>query len=196
MERTKARLQAETHRGLIRKAGWTWWVAGWLLIVSTTPLCGAPLSKEYPLKAAFIFNFTKFVEWSPQSFAGPESMIVIGVLGSSALVKDLESAVQNRKVNGRAILVKSVQSLAGAKSVHLLFVSATEDARLGDLREEFKGTHVLTVGESETFAKAGGVITFVIDGDKVRFDINATAADKASLKISAQLQKLARAVRK
>jgi len=187
-------LQGEC-RGLTPRAGCTWWAVGWLLIVTTTAFCASP-SKEYPLKAAFLFNFTKFVEWSPESLGGPDGAIVIGVLGASPLLGELEAAVRDRKVNGRAILVRRIPNLGGAKSVHLLFVSASEDARLGELQGELRGANVLTVGESEHFAKSGGIITFLIDGDKVRFDINVAAADKASVKISAQLQKLARAVRK
>jgi hypothetical protein len=86
--------------------------------------------------------------------------------------------------------------MAEVRNVHLLFVSASEDVRLGEIREALRGSNVLTVGESEAFAKFGGVITFVIEGGKVRFDINIAMAAQASVKISAQLQKLARSVRR
>jgi hypothetical protein len=103
---------------------------------------------------------------------------------------------KNRNVNGHKIAVRKLQGVAGARGVHVLFVSASEDARLGELRGALRGANVLTVGESDAFARSGGVITFVIVGGKVRFDINRSAAEQSSVKISSQLQKLARTVRK
>jgi hypothetical protein len=167
----------------------------WLLMIGCTAL-NAEATKEQQLKAALLFNFTKFVEWSPASFPTPDSPLVIGVLGSNPFADEMENVAKNRNVNGHKISVKRLQGAAGARGVHLLFVSASEDARLGELRGALRGANVLTVGESEAFAKSGGVITFVIVGGKVRFDINSNAAEQASVKISAQLQKLARAVRK
>ncbi len=172
------------------------WVCGWMLLLAGIALSGEPVSKEYQLKAAFLYNFTKFVEWSSPSFPAPDSPIIIGVLGSNPFGDELDNAVHNRKVGGRAISIRRVQSLAGARGVHLLFVGAADDARLGELRDALKGANVLTVGESDGFAKSGGIITLVVEGDKVRFDINMAAATQASVKISAQLQKLARSVRK
>jgi hypothetical protein len=167
----------------------------WLLLMGATTL-RAEVSKEQQLKAALLFNFTKFVEWSPASFPAAGSPLVIGVLGSKHFADEMENVARNRNVNGRKIAVKRLQGVGGARGVHVLFVSASEDARLGELRGALRGANVLTVGESEAFAKSGGVITFVIVGGKVRFDINRTAAGQASVKISAQLQKLARTVRK
>jgi len=155
-----------------------------------------PVAKEQQLKAAFLYNFTKFVEWPASNFAAADSPIVIGVLGSNLLATELENAVGKRKINGRGIFVKRIQAVADVKGLHLLFVSTAQDARLGELRGALRGANVLTVGESDAFAKSGGVITFVIMDGKVRFDINTTAAERASLKVSAQLQKLARTVRK
>ena len=168
----------------------------WLLLIATTATLRAEVSKEQQLKAALLFNFTKFVEWNPASFPARDSPFVIGVLGSPPFADEMEKVAKNRNVNGHRISVKKLGGVAGARGVHLLFVSASEDARLGDLRGALRGANGLTVGESEAFAKSGGVITFVIVGDKVRFDINSTAARQASVKISAQLQKLARTVRK
>jgi hypothetical protein len=171
------------------------WAIVWLLLVGSTAL-RAEVSKEQQLKAALLFNFTKFVEWSPASFPAPDSPLVIGVLGSRPFADEMEKVAKNRNVNGHKISVRKLQSPAGARGVHLLFVSASEDARLGELRGTLRGANVLTVGESDAFARSGGVITFVIVGGKVRFDINSAAAEQASVKISAQLQKLARTVRK
>ena len=173
-----------------------WRVLGWLLLMASAAVAGEPVSKEYQLKAAFLYNFTKFVEWSPSSFGAPDSPVVIGVLGSDPFGDELQNVVRGRKVNGREISVKRLQTTAGAKGVHLLFITAGEDALLADIQAGLRGASVLTVGESEAFGRSGGVIIFVIEGDKVRFDINIAAAEQAAVKISAQLQKLARSVRK
>jgi hypothetical protein len=195
-ERTIKEPRRGRHHRSVPRTALKWGLIAGLLWIAATGFCGEFVSKEYQLKAAFLYNFTKFVEWDPSSFATPGSPIVIGILGSNPYGNELENAVRNRKVNGREVSVRRVQSIAGAKSVHLLFVAATEDARLGELREALKGSGVLTVGESDTFSRSGGIVTFVIDADKVRFDINIAAADFNSVKISAQLQKLARSVRK
>ena len=182
------------NRGLPR-AGSCGLAIVWLLLIGASTV-RAEVSKEQQLKAALLFNFTKFIEWSPGSFPAANSPLVIGVLGSEPFADEMENVVRNRNGKGRNISVRRLQGTAGARGVHVLFVSASEDGRLGQLRGTLRGANVLTVGESDAFARSGGAITFVIVGGKVRFDINSTAAAQASVKISAQLQKLARTVRK
>ena len=161
----------------------------WLAIGADTQV-----PKEYQLKAAFLFNFLKFVEWPASRFGSADEPIVLGVFGDNPFGAGLENTVRDRKISGRGIVVRSVQNTADAKATHLLFVSAAEESRFGALREDLKAAGVLTVGESESFLKRGGIISFTIEGDKLRFDINMISADKAGLKISAQLQKLAKNV--
>jgi hypothetical protein len=174
----------------------TWAFVAWLLLMSSFAAGAETVSKEYQLKAAFLYNFTKFVEWSAPSLATPGSPITIGVFGANPFGGELENVVRNRKVNGHEIVVKRVQTVAGVRGVHLLFVPVAEDARLPELRETLQGSNIVTVGESDAFARSGGMITFVIDGDRVRFDINIAAVNASSVKLSAQLQKLARSIRK
>jgi hypothetical protein len=104
--------------------------------------------------------------------------------------------VRDRKINGREIVVKPCATAEAAKGAHLLFVSAAEDARFGELKQALAGTHVLIVGETDGFAGQGGMIAFKLEGDKLRFEINLDSAERAGLKISAQLLKLAWRVRK
>ena len=151
------------------------------------------VSKEYQLKAAFLFNFTKFVEGPAKSFKTDDA-IVIGTFGRNPFGAELENAVRDRKINGRAIVVQPVQTAEAAKSVHLLFVSASEDARLDELKDLFSSAGILAVGESDAFVAHGGAIRFAVESDKLRFEIDMNAADQAGLKVSAQLQKLARSV--
>jgi hypothetical protein len=150
--------------------------------------------REAQIKSAFLYNFTKFVEWPSGSVPGAGEPIVIGILGESALADEVRSVVADRKVNGHPIVVVSVQEPQQATAAHVLFVSAGRQPQFNAMRTTLADLPVLTVGESPSFAADGGGIGFVTEGDKLRFEINIAAAERARLKISAQLQKLATAV--
>jgi hypothetical protein len=152
--------------------------------------------REYEIKAAFLYNFTKFVDWPAATFADSGAPIVIGVLGDSLSAQALERLVRDRTVNGRTIVVRPIASAEEATATQLLFVSSTHEAQFARLKAAIESLPVLTVGESAEFAALGGVIDFVPQGDKIRFEINIGAAERAGLKISAQLQKLATVVRR
>lgn len=152
----------------------------------------ADVSKEYQVKAAFLYSFTKFVEWPPNCFSAKDSPIVIGVFGRNPFGDELEKIVQTRKVNGRGFTVKTISSTADLSGIHLLFVPRGEEGRLVEKATAFvPSPGTLTIGESDQFAAVGGIINFVTDIDKVHFQINREAADRAGVKISAQLMKLA-----
>lgn len=153
-------------------------------------------SREYQLKAAFVYNFTKFIEWPPQSFPGASDSIVVGVLGDSPFGAQLAQVVKDRRVNGRGIVVKRVDTAAEARSVHLLFVGAMQDGHFDEIEPGLAGSAVVTIGESSSFAGRGRTINFVLEDDKLRFEINMDSAEHAGLRISAQLQKLAKAILK
>lgn len=164
-------------------------LAGW----GALPL-RAEVSKEYQLKAAFLFNFTRFIEWPADRFTGEGSPIVIGVFGHNPFDVELENMVKGRTVNGRTLVVRSVATAEAARSVHLLFVPAGEENRLP--LAAWQGLAIVAVGESDAFAASGGTITFMTQGDKVRFNINLATAERDHVKISAQLLKLAAVVRR
>ena len=148
------------------------------------------IPKEYKLKAAFIYNFAKFVEWPAAAFPDTASPIVIGVLGRNPFGDELLNAVKNRKINGRSIHIRQVSTAAEASRTQVLFVSAGEERNFGALKNSL-GAGVLSVGESAAFASQGGTINFSLVEDKLRFEINMAAAHRSQLKISAQLLKLA-----
>ena len=152
-------------------------------------------ASEWQVKSAFIYNFTKFVEWPPEALAGPSQPIVIGVLGEPALAQQLTAVVAGRNVNGRQIEVRVVQTVAQARATQLLFVTAEEDKHYAAMRADLADSPILTIGESPSFSVMG-TIGFVSDGEKLRFEINADIAERSRLKVSAQLQKLAIAVRR
>jgi YfiR/HmsC-like len=150
---------------------------------------------EWQIKSAFIYNFTKFVEWPEAALGAATRPVVIGVLGEQELVADLAALVAGRNVNGRSIEVRTVRTLAEALASQLLFVSAAEESQYAAMRGELADSPVLTVGESPSFSVTGA-IGFVQEGEKVRFEINVDIAERSHLKISSQLQKLAIAVRR
>ena len=176
---------------------------GWLVLAGLLWLGGPatgraaePVSKEYQLKAAYLYNFTKFVEWPEQGFNDTQSPIVIGILGRNPFGDELDKIVRDRAVNGRAIRIVLITTAEEVRMVHLLFVPAGEEGHPAFAAALAQHPGVLTVGESAPYAAGGGVITFTPVGDKLRFTINLEAAEGAGLKVSAQLLKLATVVRR
>jgi hypothetical protein len=171
---------------------------GVLLFLSSTAGSAVepPVFKEYELKAAYLFNFAKFVEWPGKKGEDAGAPIVLGILGHDPFGARLDDLVRDRRINGREIVVRRFETPAEARAVHVLFIG--KDAHLSpwDALGTIRGNGVLTVGESPSFAAHGGIITFVIDDGRLAFEIDMDEADRAGIGISAQLQKLARTVRR
>ena len=146
---------------------------------------------EYQLKAAFLFNFAKFVEWPPQAFASRTSPLVIGVLGENPFHEDLARAIHDKTVDGHPLALNELLSPAQGTNCHIVFISTSEKERLTEIFKILGSANVLTVGETDHFTEEGGMINFVLEGTKVRFQINRNAATKAGLKISSKLMSLA-----
>ncbi len=153
-----------------------------------------PVSKEYQLKAAFLYNFSKFVQWPQERFPDAGSPIIIAVLGPSPFGDELNKLVRERLVNGRAIEVRPIVSAADIPAAHIVFIPAGAEPLLEGRYLDARG--VLTVGESAAFAARGGMIRFTLVDEKVRFEIDQGSAEKAGLKLSGQLLKLATVIRK
>jgi len=162
----------------------------WLPLLQPVAAADATVSREYRLKAAFLCNFTKFIEWPAARFADAASPVVIGVLAKNPFGAELEKIAQGRTVKGRDLVVKLLATADEAPTVHILFVPAGEEPRLA-ATDAWRKIAVVVVGESPRFAPLGGVITFQPEADKVRFAIDLAAAQSVGLKISAQLLKLA-----
>lgn len=154
------------------------------------------IAKEHQLKAAFIFNFITFVEWPPNTFESPTAPLLIDVAGQTPIFAELGKAVKDRKIDGRPLIVRPVETPDEARVTHLLFVPASEDYRCEKWLSAVEKASVLTIGESEAFARRGGMINFVQEVDKLRFEINMDSVDAAHLRIGAQLQKLAKTLRR
>jgi hypothetical protein len=153
-------------------------------------------SLEYRVKAAFLYNFAKFVEWPPQAFAGPQAPYTICVLGSDPFDEALDAVVGENAVQGRRLVVRRLGDLKGAASCHILFVSSSERERLKGIFGTLGDAPTLTVGEDEEFTRLGGCLRFFLEENKVRFEISLAATDRAHLKLSAKLLSLARVIGK
>jgi YfiR/HmsC-like len=154
-------------------------------------------SSEYLIKAGFIFNFAKFVEWPQATFAQPDSPIVIGILGTDPFGTIIDQIVQDKKIGGRGFVVKRLKWGADPKDVReckILFVGASERAHIDELVQIVRGLPILTVGETPGFAERGGVIRLVLEDNRVRFEVNVDAARQAGLTISSRLLTLARII--
>jgi uncharacterized protein DUF4154 len=154
-------------------------------------------SSEYLIKAGFIYNFAKFVEWPSTAFAQPDSPIVIGVLGTDPFGNIIDRIVEDKKIGARGFVVRRYKwskDLKDVKDCKILFVSASEKAHIDEIVESVKGLPILTVGETPGFAERGGVIRFTLEGNRVRFEVNVEAAHQAELNISSRLLTLAKII--
>jgi hypothetical protein len=154
----------------------------------------AEVPTEYQVKAAYLFNFVKYVEWPSNAFPGPTAPFVIGVLGQDPFGADLDKTVAGRSINNRPIMVKRVAGNPEAKSCHILFIGASDKARFEPVLEALKRLPILTVGDSESFPGPGGVISFVRKENKVRFQVNLSAAQARQLTISSKLLSVAESI--
>ena len=151
----------------------------------------APEAGEYPVKAAFLFNFAKFVDWPADAFKGPTDPIAICVLGRDPFGTALDDVVRNKTVANRGFVVRAVSDAQQASKCQIVFVTASERKHFRSLLEELKGRSILTVGEAEDFTASGGVINFKLKDARVRIEIDAEAAERARLRISSKLLSLA-----
>ncbi len=151
--------------------------------------------REYQIKAAFMYNFAKFVEWPEGTFADDDSAVNLCVFGDDPFGVVLDKTVEGKTAQGRGLAIRRLSREKGMKSCQVVFIASDNRRRLPVILNNLRESAVLTVGETDGFARAGGMINFVIEEDRVRFDINTGAAKRAGLKISSKLLKLARTVR-
>lgn len=147
---------------------------------------------EYEIKAGFLYNFTKFVEWPSEAFANAGDPIILGIVGANPFDKLLTTAARGKTVNGREVLIKQLREDGDLKSCHILFVSSSEKKHTAQILEKLAGANVLTVGEGDGFIASGGMIAFVLESNKIRLVINLERASEARLKISAKVIQVAR----
>ena len=172
-----------------RVQGW------WLALALAAGLAADPAPKDNEIKAVFLLNFLRYTEWPATTFATTNAPIVIGLLGDDPFGAALEQAVAGETAQSRPVILRRGRRLDEVAGCHLLFIGKSENARVAGHLRALGTQPVLTVGETEAFARAGGMITFVAQGNRVAFDIDDAAARRAGLELSAKLLKVARQVR-
>jgi len=168
-------------------------------------------SPEYQIKAAFLYNFLKFVEWPETKVKDPNEPIVVGIIGQD-LFKDAFDSTKNRTIEGRKVIInkfKGIEELQKEDSKksfnqhpqiedirksHMIFICPSEKIYISEILKSIEGHSILTVADTPGFLEAGGIINLLMEENKVRFEINIAAAKKAKIQIRSQLLRLAKKV--
>jgi len=150
---------------------------------------------EYVVKAGFLYNFAKYVEWPAAAFENASTPISIAILGADPFGDELDKALKNKTVRERGFVILRHREPADLKPCHILFIPKTEKARTPEILKQVESWPTLTVGEDEGFARAGGVVNILIEKEKPRLEVNPDAAEKARLTINSKLLKLSSIVR-
>jgi hypothetical protein len=153
-----------------------------------------PASGEYDVKAAFLLNFARLVQWPEAAFSDSRSPLTVGLLGTDASSEQIQEFLEGKSVGSRKVQAQRIESAKEAGGFHMVFVDASSDAEASEVAGATGGGPVLLVGESDGFATSGGAINFFTDGNKIRFEINPGAAEAAGLRVSSRLLRVAKIV--
>jgi uncharacterized protein DUF4154 len=146
------------------------------------------LSREYQIKAVFLYNLSQFVEWPKNAFENDQAPIVIGILGTDPFGKYLEETVQGEKIIEHPLLIQKYSSMEEIKTCHILFLNIGKPEQA---ITNLKDRNILIVGDTKDFIKKGGMINFVKDNNKIKIQINMKAVGVTNLIISSKLLRLA-----
>jgi len=165
------------------------------IIGPAVPACFAQpkAAPEYQLKAAFLYNLLQFIEWPQEAFKDADSPITICVYDDRASGNAFDS-YRNEKIRGRKLVFKKFNELQRSLECHVMFVNTQDRKIMNTIIAKAGSKTILTVGESDDFARMGGIINFFTADNKLRFEINPDAAKKAGLKVSSEILKVARIV--
>jgi len=161
-----------------------------VLMFSVLPVHGES-AQEYEVKAAFLYNLAKFVEWPDAQSKGP---LVFGILGPDPFGEILDRVVDHKVIGGRPVMLKRSADVSQLADCQVLFVSASEGKRLKQILKDLDGRSVLTVGDNDEFVRSGGAVALVLEQNRVVLEINVDRAAKAKLKISSRALEVARIV--
>jgi hypothetical protein len=171
--------------------GWPGWrrlaALAWLLCCGLAVSAPAEPAREYQVKAVFLFNFAQFVEWPPAAFPDPQAPLVIGVLGQDPFGAFLDETVRDEMIGRRPLVVRRYRRAEEIDHCHILFISESETSRLEEIITRLKDRSILTVCDTEGFAKRGVMIRLINEKNKIRLRSNFDAAKDAGLTISSKL---------
>jgi hypothetical protein len=147
---------------------------------------------EYAAKAAFLYNFAKYVEWPAHAFPADDSPVIFGVLGENPFGTTLQQIIGDKRIGMRPLVVRHFETAVEARECHVLFIK-TDRRRTDEAVKAIGTAPVLTVGEAKGFLGAGGVINFFLEGNFIRFEISNDNAKRGGLKLSSKLLSLGKA---
>jgi hypothetical protein len=176
----------------------------WLMVVAISwalvllPVLGAQVSKptDYDVKAVYLYNFGRFVEWPGNATASSGDSFTICILGQDPFGAALDATFAGETIGGKSIAARRIATPQESGNCQILFVSAAEETRLLKIIETLDKEAILTVSDMPQFSQKGGMIQFVLEGKKVRFEVNLTAVRHAGLTLSSELLKVATTVRR
>ena len=168
----------------------------WVLVAASC--LSAPQSKpsEYQVKAAYLYNFGRFVKWPPELSAAKGDSFPVCVLGRDPFGPILDSTLAGEALGGKPVVIRRIARPQDGADCRILFISSTEENHLKETLAAVDQASVLTVSDMPGFSRRGGMIQFVVEGDRVRFEINLATAESARLVLSSELLKVAAAVRR
>jgi hypothetical protein len=162
-------------------------------------LCGGrsiqTLSKqESQVRSVFLYNFTQFVEWPPESFAKPDSPLIIGIVGNDPFGNVLQETMRNEIINGHPLIVQYFNKVEDIKTCHILYINLTKSEQFKHVFDYLANQNILTVGDAVNFSKQGGMIRFFTENNKTRIRINLDEVKERKLTVSSKLLRLAEVV--
>ncbi|KPK02043.1 MAG: hypothetical protein AMK71_03610 [Nitrospira bacterium SG8_35_4] len=149
-------------------------------------------SQEYKVKSAFIYNFTKFIEWPAESFTD-DTTINFCIIGDNPFGDDIQT-IKGKTVKERELTVRQIKSIEDTGECNILFVSSSEKKNVSAILEQIKEKHILSIADMDGFARRGGIINFIMMNNKIHFEINVKASKLAGIQISSKLLKLAQII--
>jgi len=170
-------------------------LACWLVLSTSPKALSNTGSVEYQVKLAVLYNFTKFVEWPPESFRNPDAPLAICIVGHDPFSPDLEGDLRSRTAAGHPVDVRTLRPTDTLSVCHIVFIPVTEKGQADKIVKGLEGSSTLTVGESEGFALQGGIINLTVEENTLHFEVNQVAAERARLKISSKLLRMAKIVK-
>jgi hypothetical protein len=174
-------------------AGWRGLMIAAKLLLGSVLLAGSAWASEfdeYAVKAAYLYNFAKFVEWPPEAFANADAPLSICIVGDNPF-GDALAALSSKRVASHPVEVRALPATANLNPCQIVFISRSEQGRFKALLAKVARLPILTVSDIRDFAQAGGMIGLIEADQRIRFDINLAATRQANLKLSSQLLKLA-----
>jgi YfiR/HmsC-like len=193
--RHSAPASSSSVRGWRKHSAKHWYKAGLVVCLLLASAAGqVQRADEDRVKAAYLYNFAKFVEWPATSFAGTDSSMLICSIGDERLAEALQQMARGKQAQGRTIEVRQVVGLDQLKSCRILLIAFRDKERIAPILRSVQLANILTVGQSEEFIRLGGIINLVRNENSIELEINPNAAETAGLKISSRLLAVSRVV--